>query len=265
MRGLKEWLKGVGRFAWKNADAVLVIVVAAGVVIAEVVGHPSTHVVDSAILVLLGATAFVLLRDREGRGELDGLRQLASDAISDRPYGVVWQKNEWDIKDREHSTMRMTQQLRFTRNDVSTIAHWNQGDGTIERYAAKWRRPDGSRWIPAKKIHEFPIHNGEKVIYSLDEEHSRGDMLDWCVERDALHRFPGVHETASLEARANSDHPRVMHIIWPSAAPPSHVEIRFKGLPARTLSTKSKDGRPYVEEKIARLAIGEVVEIAWTW
>jgi len=231
MRNVKEKLRTAAKFAWKNADAVLVMVVAAGVIIAEVAGHPSTEVVDAAILVLLGATAFVLLRDREGRDQLDDLRQLASDALSDRPYGVVWQKNEWDIKDRERSTMRMTQQLRFTRNDVSTIAHWNQGDGTIERYSAKWRRPDGSRWIPAKKIHEFPIHNGEKVIYSLEEEHCRGDMLDWWVERDALGRFPGVHETASLEARANSDHPRVMHIVWPSDSPPSHVEIRFKDVP----------------------------------
>jgi hypothetical protein len=260
-----EKVKAALRFVWKNVDAFLVIAAAAGVVVAEVVGSPSTDVVDSAILGLLGVTAIVLLRDRVGRDDLAAVQQLAGDAISDRPYEVVWQKNEWDLKDREHSTMRMTQQLRFTRNDVSTIAHWNQGDGTIERYSAQWRRSEGSPWIPAEKIHTFPIHNGEKVIYSLDEEHCRGDMLDWCVERDAVGRFPGLHETASLEARANSAHARVMRITWPADAAPSHVEIRFKGLPARTLSTKRKNGRPYVEEKIACLAIGEVVEIAWTW
>ena len=241
------------------------IAVGFGVVCLQVVGEPKPELIDAAILGLLATTAIVLLRDRIGRDDLDDLRQLAGDAISDRPYEVVWQKNEWDIRSREHSTMRMTQQLRFTRNDISTIAHWSQGDGHIERYAAKWRRSQGASWIAAKKIHEFPIHNGEKVIYSLDEEHSRGDMLDWCVERDAIDRFPGAHETASLEARAKSDHRRVMRVTWPADAAPSHVEIRFKGVPARTLSAKRKDGRPYVEEKIARLAIGEAVEIAWTW
>lgn len=258
-------LQAVRGFVWHNLDALVVIAVGFGVIGLQIVGEPKPELIDAAILALLATTAIVLLRDRIGRDDLINLRQLAGDAISDRPYEVVWQENEWDIRSREHSTMRMTQQLRFTRNDVSTIAHWNQGDGHIERYSAKWRRSKRAAWIPATKIHTFPIHNGEKVIYSLDEEHCRGDMLEWCVERDAVNRFPGAHETASLEAKAKSDHRRIMRVTWPADAAPSHVEIKFKGAPARTLATRRKDGRPYVEEKIAHLAIGEVVEIAWTW
>lgn len=259
-----KW-KAFRKFAWHNLDALAVIVVGFGVVGFQIFGSPNPELIDVAILALLATTAIVLLRDRIGRDDLADLRQLAGDAISDRPYQVVWQENEWDIVSREHATMRMTQQLRFTRNDVSTIAHWSQGDGKIERYSAKWRRSKETSWIPAKKIHAFAIHSGEKVIYSLDEEHSRGDMLDWCIEREATGRFPSEHEGVSLEARAKSDHSRLMRVTWPADATPSHVELRSKGRPARSLSTRRKGGRPFVEEKIAHLGIGEVVEIAWTW
>lgn len=261
----KERAKTGVRFLWGNADAALVIAVAFGVVLAEVVGSPSRGVIDSAILGLLGVTAFVLLRDRGGRDDLGDIRKLAGDAVSDRPYEVVWQNNHWDLKDRDRTTVRVTEQLRFTRNDVSTITDWSQGDGKVERYEGQWRRSENEPWLPAKMIHKFSIRNGEKVIYSLDEEHCRGDELYWCVKRDAIGRFPNPNEAVSLEARTKSDHPRVMYITSPPDASPSHVEIRFEGQPARTLSIKRKNGRAYVEEKIVGLPVGKAVKIAWTW
>lgn len=258
-------LKAFAQFAWRNADAVLVIAVAAGVVLAEILGSPSPEVVASAILGLLGVTSVVLLRDRVGRDDLGDLRRLAGDAISDRPYEVVWQNNHWDLKDKERTTIKVTEQLRFTRNDVATIAHWSSGDGQDERNDAKWRRSRGKPWIEAEKIYEFSVRNGKKVIYCFDEEHNRGDMLDWAIERDAVGRFPTKHEGVELQARTESEHPRVMRITWPSEAPPSHVEIRHGDMPARTLNPRRKSGRPYVEEKIAGLAVGETVRIDWTW
>jgi hypothetical protein len=134
---LKERARAGLWFLWRNADAALVIAVAAGVVVAEVMGSPSPEVVDSAILGLLGVTAVVLLRDRVGRDDLDDVRKLAGDAISDRPYEVVWQNNHWDLKDRENTTIKVTEQLRFTRNDVATIAHWSRGDGVDRRNDAQ--------------------------------------------------------------------------------------------------------------------------------
>lgn len=262
---LREKAHALFRFLLVNADAILVIAVAFGVILLQVFGSPSTELVDTAILGVLGVTAIVLLRDRETRNELESIRQLAGDAISDRPYEVVWQNNHWDLKDREHTTVKVTEQIRFTRNDVSTIADWSQGPGEVVRYEAKWRRSHRETWIPAEKIHDFPIRSGEKVIYSLDEEHCRGDMLDWSVERDAVGRFPNAHESVSLEARTKSDHPRIMRITWPLDAHPTHIEIRFKGQPARTITPKRKRGRSFVEEKIRGLAVGEAVEIAWTW
>jgi hypothetical protein len=240
--------------------------VALGVLVIEVCGSPKPELVSSAILALLGATAFVLLRDRTQRINLDELRQLASDAVSDRPFEVVWQINEWDIKERSKATITVTQQIRFTRNEVSTIAHWSRGDGKIDGYNARWKR-SGGEWIKAHKIHDFPIRTGQKVIYSFDDEHSRGDMLDWCLERDASDRFPAEHEGVEIKARTNTDanHPRVMRVIWPTDAPPSHIELREAGKAARTLSAKRKNGRLFVEEKITDLAVGEAVEIAWTW
>jgi hypothetical protein len=265
VRSLWGWLKGIGRFAWKNADAFLVIGIGFGVAILELVGSPSPEVVDSAILGLLGVTAVVLLRDRVGRDDLAALRQLAGDAISDRPYEVVWQNNHWDLKDRHQTTVKVTELLRFTRSDVSTIADWSQGDGRVEHYEGKWRRSEEEAWLPAKMIHKFPIRNGEKVIYSLEEEHCRGDELYWCVEREAIDRFPNPNEAVSLEARTQSDYPRLMHVTWPADAPPSHIEIRFEGHPARTLSPKRKNGRVYVEEKVVGLPVGKAVKITWAW
>jgi hypothetical protein len=56
-----------------------------------------------------------------------------------------------------------------------------------------------------------------------------------------------------------------MRITWPEVAPPSKVEIRREGQPARQLTPRRKNGRPYVEEKVHGLAVGESVEIGWTW
>jgi hypothetical protein len=257
--------KRIAIFVWHNLDALLVMSAATVVLAIEIVGSPSPSLVDSVILALLGVSAFALLRDRAHRVNLDELRQLAGDAMSDRAYEVVWQENEWDLKDRENTTIKVTEQLRITHNDFATIAHWSRGTGNVTRNDATWRRGDQSPWIEAKKIYDFPVRNGKKVIYCFDEEHHRGDMLEWCIERDAIGRFPTEHESVGLKARTKSDHPRVMRILWPPASPPSHVEIRLGGHPARTITPRRKNGRAFVEEKIAGLAIGESVEIAWTW
>jgi hypothetical protein len=260
-----EWLKARGRFIWENIDAFLVIFVGIGVAILDVVGNPRPEIVNAAILGLLAVTAIVLLRDRSARAELGDLRQLAGDAISDRPYEVVWQENRWDLQDRQNAKMVVKERLRFTRNDVSTIADWSQGPGRVEQYDARWRRPDDEQWIPAEKIHTFPIRNGEKVIYSLNAEHCRGDMLEWCTERHTVGRFTSPNESVTLEARTKADHPRLMEITWPVDAPPSHIEIRFNDRPARTISAREEGGRMVVEEKITGLPVGESVTIAWNW
>lgn len=265
MRAIGRWLKGAARFAFKNADAFFAMAVAAVVISLLAVGNPSSEVVDGAILGLLATVALALLRDRSSADALVDLSQLARDAITDRPYQVIHQTNEWDIWDGEHVKTRLSQELRFTRNDVSTIEHSSQGEGTVESYAAKWRRSSNSEWIPAKKIHAMAIERGEKVIYSLEEQHCRGDMLDWCIEREAVGRFPNDHERVTLEAKAISDHPRVMRIIWPKEREPKHVEIRFGDEPAKPLRPKRRKGRLEVEEKISFRKIGEEVAILWAW
>lgn len=45
MRAVLEWLKGIGSFVLRNADAFLAMAVAFGVILAEVVGEPSTDVI----------------------------------------------------------------------------------------------------------------------------------------------------------------------------------------------------------------------------
>lgn len=265
MRAIGRWLKDAALFALKNADACLAMAVAVTVIVLLAVGNPPTEVVDAAILGLLAAVSLALLRNRSGADGLDDLRQLARDALTDRPYLVIHQTNEWDIWDRDHVKTRLTQELRFTRNDVSTIEHSSQGDGTVESYVAQWRRSSRAKWIQAKKIHAMPIERGEKVIYSLEEEHCRGDMLEWSIEREAVGRFPSDHERVTLEAKAVSDHPRVMRIIWPKEHEPKHVEIRFGDQPAKPLKLRRRKGRLEVEEKVSFQRIGEEVAILWSW
>jgi len=265
MRAVLEWLKGIGSFVLRNADAFLAIAVAFGVILAEVVGEPSTDVVDAAILALLGTTALALLRNRGESKDLDDLRQLASDAVSDRPYIVVWQDNHWDLIDKENARVTCTEQIRLTRKDVSENFLLSSGPGTLKRVAAKWRRGRHDPWVAAQKIHEFATRGGMKEIFCFNDEHSRGDMLDWCVERDIVGQFPNANEAVEVQAATTSDHPRALRITWPQDATPSRVEIREGERPARPLRPTTKDGRPHIEEKVSGLKIGESVKIDWTW
>lgn len=265
MGRLGSVLKKALKFVWSNLDAFLAIVVALGVVVAEVVGDPSIGVVDSAILILLGTVALALLRDRGSSRDLTAIRELADEAVSERPYIVVWQDTHWDLIDRDHVKVVGTEQLRFTRPEVSELFQWGIDSGTLEKVVAKWRRGRGGSWVAAEKIHEFPVRGGMKEIFSLNEEHNRGDMLDWCVEREILGQFPLSNESVQIEAATKSENPRALRITWPRGLKPTRVDIREGDRPARPLTPGMKNGRPYVEEKIFGLRIGETVKIEWSW
>ncbi len=248
MRSIKE----AGLFVWRNLDAVFVIVVGLAVAVLQVVGRASEETVDAAILGLLAVTAVIPLRTRGRRGELDEVKEIARDALSERPT-------------RDRAVITSTRRVRFIHDRVSTMEHWSDGDGTVLDHHAFWRRAEGRRWMPARKIHSMPIEGGENVIYCLEEENSRGDMLEWKVERETVGRFPQRHERVSLRAGARSDHPRQMRIMWPVDSPPSNVELRYRGNPGRELSPIKKADRMEVVERVPRLAVGEVVEIRWFW
>jgi hypothetical protein len=259
-------VKAAFRFVWANLDAILVMGVAALVVALDILlPDLDPQIVSAATLALLGVTAFIMLRDRRHRGQLDALSQLASDAFSDLPYDILWQDNEWDLRDRSHTTVRMTQRLRFTRGNVSTLPHWSSGDGAITRCAAAWRRDSASGWIDADLIHELPTRNGARLLFSLGEEHARGDMLDWRVERDATDRFSSSHESVTHEAKTASDFPRRVRIVWPPGEPPTHVEMRLGDRPARRLSVRHDQGRAYIDETINQLAKDEAFVLSWNW
>lgn len=261
MRSIKE----AGFFVWRNLDAVFAIVVGLVVAVLQILGRASAEAVDAAILGLLAVMAVILLRARQGRGELDEVKEIARDALSERPFQMVWAKNEWDIRTRDRAVITSTRQVRFIHDRVSTMEQLSDGDGTVVDHHAFWRRVEGRRWMPARRIHSMPIDGGENVIYCLEEQNSRGDMLEWKVERETAGRFPNDHERVSLRAAAKSDHPREMRVVWPSDSPPSNVELRHGGNPGRELSPNRRAGRMEVVERVPRLAVGEVVEIRWFW
>jgi hypothetical protein len=252
-------------FLWRHGDAMFVVIVAFGVAILEIFGVSSQSVIDAAILATLGTVAIVLFRDRLDRGSVSALEELASDAISDRPFKVVDQQKEWDLVDRDHAIVTKTELIRFTRNDVATKAEWAASDGSVEEAAGYWRRDDGMAWIKAQVIHDFPVRSGAKTIYCFDEEHNRGDTLEWQTRVRALKRFSGTNESVSMTARTKAEHARTLRIIWPANMPPNRVEIRHGAKPAAKLKVRRKNGRSFIEEKIAEIPVGEEVKIEWTW
>lgn len=264
MRG-RERAGAVGEFFWENADAILVMVVAAVILVLHVLDKVDAETVGSVTLAMLGVTAFVLIRDRKSRTELGEVRRLAADAQSELPYDILWQKNVWDIKDREQATVRMTQRLRFTRNEIFTLPHRSSGDGEITRCVAKWRRPNETEWVEARQIDALETGDGNRLLFSLGEEQSRGDMIDWCVERDAVGRFSGSQESVGHLAKTASRFPRRVRIIWPKGQAPHHVEMRLGDHPAQRLRTREKKGRPYIDETIQALAKGSLFVVSWKW
>ncbi len=159
----------------------------------------------------------------------------------------------------------MNQRLRFTRNEVFALTHRSAGDGTITRCVAKWRRK-GSTWSEAPKIDEVETLDGNRLLFSLGEEQSRGDILDWCVERDAVDRFSARHEGIRHVAKtADFKFPRRMRILWPPQEPPHHVEMRLGDRPAQRLAVRTKKGRAFIDETIQELRKGETLVVSWTW
>jgi len=258
-------LKRTALFVVKNGDAFIAIFVAACVIGAEAFGEPSAGLVDTAILALLGAISIAILRDRGKSRNLDDLKRLAEDAVSERPYVVVWQENHWDLLDRQNARVTCVEEVRFTRQNISETFLWSNGPGTVERVRAKWRRSNRDTWVDGKKIDTLAVRGGTKEVFSFNDEHGRGDVLEWCVEREIRGQFPDVNEGVAVEAETKSDHPRSLRITWPPDARPSRVEIREGSRPARSLRPRTKNGRSYVEEKVAALKIGEIIKIDWSW
>jgi hypothetical protein len=95
MRSVRSHIEKAGLFTWRNLDAVFVIVAGAVVAVLQVAGHPSMEAVDAAILGLLAVVALILLRAREERTELDEIREVARDALSERPFQMVWARIAW--------------------------------------------------------------------------------------------------------------------------------------------------------------------------
>lgn len=262
----KDKAKAVGRFSLRNSDALFIILVAAGVLVLEVVGNPKREVVDSTILALLGVMALVLLRDRHGRRKLDEITAFVQDLLNDRPYEVQAEQNCWVIDDGGQSaTVSKTQRLLFTRNKICTLEHWCTGVGSVESCQAEWRLNEKNRWLRANTIHDFAIDNGRKYIFSLDTERSRGDALQWRITRQVRGRFPDPRESVSLKLQAPTHRPR-MRVVWPRDREPHLVEIMHDDGPKRTLEPqRDKDGRLYVDEELAPGAANSLARIEWTW
>jgi hypothetical protein len=262
----RERGKRFGIFCLKNLDALAIVVVCFGVLLLQVLGSPKPDLLDSAILAVLGVLAIALIRDRWGRSNLAALEEMARDSVSDRPFEVVWQKNRWDITDRNSVRVKTTEQLRFTRNEVATIAHWSRGPGEVVSTEAKWRRDKAHDWMKADELGEIEVRQGLVIIFSFGREHNRGDMVEWTIEREIHGRFPKPNESVGVIAAAHARHPRVMRVIWPPDAGPHDVGIKYgeHGL-LRPLKPDQENGRRFVEEKLSELGIGEEVDIVWNW
>jgi hypothetical protein len=263
----REKAKAVGRFTAQNLDALFIILVAGGVLALEITASPDRDLIDSTLLALLGVTALVLLRDRQGRARVDEIAAFVQDLQSDRPYEVQSEYNRWEIESGgSQATFTKSQRLLFTRNEVCTLEHWCTGSvGTVEHCQAEWRFSQDEPWLGASTIHDFGINNGRNYIFSLDTERSRGDALQWKVTRVLKDRFPNPRESVSLKLQAPTHRPR-MHVVWPTDKEPQQIEIRHDEGPGRKLKPqRGKDGRLFVDEQLAAGSANSVAKIEWTW
>ncbi len=178
---------------------------------------------------------------------------------------VVWQENHWDLIDRNTARVTCTEQMRFTRDEVSETHLWSNGPGTVEKVIAKWRRGGTHAWVDAEHIHKFATRGGVKEIFCFNREHSKGETLDWCVEREIVGQFPDTNEAVEIEASTKSDHPRLLRITWPINDAPTSVEMHVGASLTQSPKLSKKKGRAYIEEKVSGLEIGESVRIDWTW
>jgi hypothetical protein len=262
----REKARAAGVFFLRNADALFVILVAAGVLILEVTGTPDEELLDSTLLALLGVMALVLLRDRYGRNRVDEIAAFVQDLQSDRPYQVQFEVNKWDIQDAGRAaTFTKTQGLVFTRNEVCTLEHWSTGTGHVDSCSGSWRLKRGEPWIGATTIHDFGIHNGRNYIFSLDMERSRGDILQWQIKRSLRERFSEPRESVSLKLQAPTHRPRLV-VVWPADREPSQVELQCDDQSRRELKLqRNSDGRLYVDEHLPPGAADTSAKIEWTW
>jgi hypothetical protein len=276
-------LRRAARFTWRNLDALLVIVAAGVIVALDLLNRVEPAVVRSATLALLGITAFVLLRDRSERavlldfrrradralGDLQALSKVANDALSELPYEVLTQTCEWDILSRDQSVATSTVRLRFTRGAISTLESWCGGTGELLDWSAWWKYPDDSQWNKAEGIHKAEVEGGTKNIFALSREHSRDEVIDWHVRREARGRFPTRSESVSIRPLVpNVDHPRQMRLFWPAGIPPMSVSLRYgnqKGISLKPLFNGDPVPRAYVAADLQELSRYGIAEIAWTW
>jgi hypothetical protein len=245
----------------------LVIGLAAVVLLVEAADSPSVSFVNAAILALLGITAIILLRDRQGRARVGEIASFVEDLRSDRPYQVQSEVNRWEIDDQggRAATFTKTQRLVFTRNEVCTLEHWCGGTGEVDLCQADWRIDESGPWIGATTIHDFGMDGGRNYIFSLDTERSRGDTLHWRVTRKLSERFLGSRESVSLKLQAPTHRPR-LQVVWPKDREPHNVEIRHDGGAGRKLAVRHQgDGRAYVDEQLAVGTANTLAKIEWTW
>ncbi len=232
----------------------------------DLVGSPRRDLINETLLALLGVTAIVLLRDRQGRNRIDEIATLVQDLRSDRPYQVQFETNRWDLEEAgKQATFTKTQGLLFTRNEVCTLEHWSTGTGKVDLCQAAWRLRDEDPWIGASTIHDFGINHGRNYIFSLDMERSRGDFLQWRITRKLSDGFLDARESVSLKLQAPTHRPR-MQVVWPVDREPQQVELRHDDGPGQKLTPqRGSDGRLFVDEQLAAGAADSLAKIEWTW
>jgi hypothetical protein len=135
----------------------------------------------------------------------------------------------------------------------------------VDDVKAKWRRPPKGAWVEGKDVYKLPTRGGVKEIFSFNEEHHIGDMIEWCVEREISGQFPEANESVALVASTKSDHPRELRITWPEGIRPIRVDIKEGARSTRDLKIRTRGRRACVVERVSGLQVGEQVEISWSW
>jgi hypothetical protein len=264
----------VGSFAWKNADALILILIAAGVLVFDALGGtPSQSVLVSLNLAILGGIAFMFLRDRRDMAGLSHLEELVRAQQQDRPFevqseSIVWTLNSTDDQP-DHAVYENTQTLKFIRGKASVLEHWSTsstGKHTIKDCSGSYRTPGAEPWIGASLIHDFPIRGGTNYLFCVDKEYSKGEQLEWRVRRDMVDRFPTSRESVKASSVVDPGIKRHLKVVWPLSRPPADVKLHVDGQAPRDLKIwKDGIGRCVAEERVLAEPGAEGPIISWSW
>jgi hypothetical protein len=271
----------VVEFVARYLEPLSAIVVASIVLYDEHTGRIKTlRDLSEATVAVLLILAVGVLRDRHGReltrkavaGLSASVDTAVREVLSDYPYEQRNLCASWDIRSPQYAEAVRTKDLRFTRNNVSSIVERSRPDGSIEEggYVILGGYPKGTM----EELVHAPTEasDGTIEVVVLTREWMRYETMRVETRRKLVDSFtPGK----GLNVRLLIDHPTdvvKLTLIWPTDKPPSRGSVRLTRIlggtetPHPVPEPVKRNGRVTLKDvEILDPRTKEILHLAWRW